>query len=176
MVHQMAASCGVNLPEIQPMPFDTPFMLGPFAVDSMGRLAPSDPNALPAFLLRWRDRTVRARFTECGPQNGEIRIRVAIGRIASTASPHDPDRRARSFALLRILPRALPPEWRIGLLPDHGVRLEAALPLTLPITATALLVQLTCFLVRLAPYLDVLDEAGVAGTVPDAGKANVCPG
>lgn len=158
------------------MPFDAPFMLGPFAVDAMGRLAPSDPNALPAFLFHWRDRMVRARFAQSGPDSGEIRLRVTLGRVPSTASPLDPESRGRSFALLRTLPRALPPEWQVVLLPDHCVRLEAVTELTLPITATVLLVELTRFLLRLAPYLDLLDEAGVAGAVADAGKAKTCPG
>jgi hypothetical protein len=160
------------------MPFDAPFMLGPFAVDAMGRLAPSDPTALPAFLFRWRGRTVRARFAQSDPERGQLLLRATLGRIASTASPRDPEARARSFALLRHLPRALPVDWRIVLLPDHGVRLEATTQLTLPITASDLLVELTRFLLRLAPYLDVLDEAGVAGAAPEAevGNANTWPG
>ena len=41
------------------MPFDAPFNLGPFAVDAMGRLAPSGPAALPGFFFRWRGRLIR---------------------------------------------------------------------------------------------------------------------
>lgn len=153
------------------MPFDAPFMLGPFAVDAIGRLAPSDPTSLPAFLFRWRGRTVRARFAQAGPQRGQLLLRVTLGRTPSTASPHDSDLRSHSFALLRHLPRALPDDWCISLLPDHGVRLEVETQLALPITATDLLVELACFLLLLAPYLDLLDEAGIAGAALETGKA-----
>ena len=38
------------------MPFDAPFKLGPFSVDSEGRLSPREPAAAPAFLFRWHNR------------------------------------------------------------------------------------------------------------------------
>jgi hypothetical protein len=44
------------------MPFDAPFKLGPFMVDSEGRLSPGEPAKAPAFLFRWDDRVVRARL------------------------------------------------------------------------------------------------------------------
>ena len=52
------------------MPFDAPFMLGPFAVDAEGRIAPRDPDAMPAFFFRWRGRVVRARLRQAGPEQG----------------------------------------------------------------------------------------------------------
>lgn len=154
------------------MPFDAPFMLGPFAVDALGRLAPSDPTALPAFMFRWRGRVVRARFAQASPDRGQLLIRVTLGRVASTAAPHDSDLRARSFALLRHLPRTLPENWRVFLLPDHGVRLEAESELALPIKASDLLVELAGFLLRLGPYLDVLEEDGIAGATCGNGSMN----
>lgn len=154
------------------MPFDAPFMLGPFAVDALGRLAPSDPTALPAFLFRWRGRVVRARFAQASPDRGHLLIRLTAGRVPSTASPHDPELRGRSFAVLRQLPHALPKDWRVFLLPDHGVRVEAESELALPITASDLLVELACFLLRLGPYLDVLEEEGIAGAALADGSMN----
>jgi hypothetical protein len=70
------------------------------------------------------------------------------------------------------LPRALPGSWRLSLLPDHRVQLEAGSQVTLPITATDLLVELTRFALDLAPYLDLLDEAGIAGEAVEPGKLN----
>lgn len=151
------------------MPFDAPFMLGPFAVDAMGRLAPSEPTTMPAFLFRWRGRLVRARFGEAGP--GRLLLRATLGRVPSTAGPHESDLRSRSFDLVRLLPRAMPASWRVVLLPDHCVRLEAETELRLPVTATDLLAELTRFLLQVAPYLDVLDEAGIAGAAFEDGNA-----
>ena len=88
------------------MPFDAPFMLGPFAVDAWAGSRP-EPNALPGSvpLARPRDpRQVRAGGAAAGP----ILLRVTLGRIPSTAGPHDSGQRERGFQLLRLLPQALP--------------------------------------------------------------------
>jgi hypothetical protein len=155
------------------MPFDAPFMLGPFAVDAMGRLAPRGPNALPGFFFRWRGRMIRARFEQSSPAHGQLVLQATLGRVPSTANPRDPGLRTQSFQLLHLLPRVLPGPWRVVLLPDHRVQLEANSQVVLPITATDLLVELTRFLLELAPYLDVLDEAGIAGTGAGADSGNV---
>ena len=43
------------------MPFDAPFKLGPFTVDSEGRVVSSRAGpAAPVFLFRWHGRVVRA--------------------------------------------------------------------------------------------------------------------
>jgi hypothetical protein len=154
------------------MPFDAPFMLGPFAVDAMGRLAPRGPSALPGFFFRWRGRMIRAKFEQTDPQRGQLVLQATLGRVPSSADPRDSGLRPQSFQLLHLLPHALPGPWRVLLLPDHRVQLEAAYQVTLPITATDLLVELTRFLLELAPYLDLLDEAGIAGASVEPGKAN----
>ncbi len=154
------------------MPFDAPFMLGPFAVDAMGRLSPRRPNALPGFFFRWRGRLIHAKFEQTNPQRGQLVLQATLGRVPSTANPRDSGLRAQSFQLLRLLPHALPEPWRVLLLPDHRVQLEADSPVTLPITATDLLVELTRFLLELEPYLDLLNEAGIAGAAVGPGKAN----
>lgn len=154
------------------MPFDAPFMLGPFSVDAIGRLEPIDHGAMPAFLFRWRGRLVRARFSPDGASRGTLLLRTVLGRVPSTATPHEGDRRPQAFQLLHLLPPTLPAGWRMLLLPDHGVRLEADTLLTLPITATDLVVELTRFLLAVAPYLDVLEAAGVVGLSAEAGTEN----
>ncbi len=154
------------------MPFDAPFMLGPFAVDAMGRLSPRGPAALPGFFFRWRGRLIRAKFEQTDPPRGKLALQATLGRVPSTANPRDAGLRTQSFRLLHLLPHALPGPWRVLLLPDHRVQLEADSPVTLPITATDLLVELTRFLLELAPYLDVLDEAGIAGADAGPGNAN----
>ena len=154
------------------MPFDAPFMLGPFAVDAMGRLAPRGPSALPGFLFRWRGRVVRAKFEQSDPERSRLVLQATLGRVPSSASPRDSGLRPQSFELLHLLPRAMPKSWRVMLLPDHRVQLEADSQVTLPITATDLLVELTRFLLELASYLDLLDEAGIGAGSIEAGKAN----
>jgi hypothetical protein len=158
------------------MPFDAPFMLGPFAVDAMGRLSPRRPSALPGFFFRWRGRLIHAKFEQTAQERGQLVLQATLGRVPSTANPRDSSLRAHSFQLLHLLPRALPVPWRVFLLPDHRVQLEANSEVDLPITATNLLVELTRFSLDLEPYLDVLDEAGIAGGAVGLGKAKIWPG
>ena len=149
------------------MLFEAPFRLGPFTVDAEGGLSPCIPEPAPAFLFRWRDRVVRARLVQADRGGVQLALRATLGRVPSTASMPEGTLRPRSFALLHWLPRSLPPAWGVCLLADHRVILEAAPRITLPITAAALLTELTCFLLALSPYLDLLDEAGVTGPTAD---------
>lgn len=144
------------------MPFDAPFMLGPFAVDAEGRLAPRDPDAMPDFMFRWRGRLVRARLCHATARHGRLILRTVLGRVPSTADTAAPDARMQSFTALRWLPRSLPACWQLGLLPDHSVLLRAEAEIPLPITASALLGELTGFALSLAPYLDLLESLGVS--------------
>jgi hypothetical protein len=82
--------------------------------------------------------------------------------VASTAGTPDDTLRPRSFALLHWLNSATPTDWRVSLTADHLVRLVTETRIALPITATALLSELTIFLLALAPYLDLLDEVGLS--------------
>ena len=144
------------------MPFDAPFKLGPFTCDCQGRLSPCEEADIPAFLFRWRGRCVRARITQAGAGEGRLTLAGALGRVPSTASTADGSNRPRSFAVLRWLPRSVPPDWRVSLGADHCVRLETAAMITLPITAAALITEITVFLLALDPYLELLDEGGLA--------------
>jgi hypothetical protein len=154
------------------MPFDAPFMLGPFAVDALGRLASRAPDAMPGFFFRWRGRVIRARFEQADPEQGRLVLQATLGRVPSSASARAAGLRGQSFQLLRLLPRAVPRLWRVLLLPDHRVQLEADSQVTLPIAAVDLLVEITSFLLELAPYLDLLDESGIAGVAAEAGNAS----
>jgi hypothetical protein len=152
------------------MAFELPNSLGPFSVDAQGRIAPRDGAEMPNFLFRWRDRKVTARLMG-RDGDGSLTISAWLGRMPSSAaqpvsaSPTN-DRRRTSFASLRCFLDMLPGDWRVRLLPDHQVRLEAELLLAWPATAVDLLTQLTRFLLALAPYLDLLDEEDVLELSP----------
>jgi hypothetical protein len=145
------------------MKFDVPFKLGPFIVDSSGRLSPLAPDVPPVFLFRWHERLVRARLAQqADPSEGLALVaEVALGRVPSTAATYDETARPRSFALVRWLSRVVPAGWHLGLTPDHRIWLEVETPIGMPITAAALLTRITCFAMELGPYLDLLDETGV---------------
>ena len=145
------------------MPFDAPFKLGPFTVDSTGRLSPLEPNAPPVFLFRWHGRVVRARLAQqAEPAEGlTLLAEIALGRVPSTAGIYDETSRPRSFALVRWLSRVVPSGWRLYLAPDHRIWLNVETPIGMPITAAALLTRITCLAMELGPYLDLLDETGV---------------
>ena len=86
--------------------------------------------------------------------------------VPSTAVSEDATLRPRrTFALLHWLSHVVPMDWQMDLSPDHRVSLTTEMPVELPITAAALVTRITCFALALAPYLDMLDEAGVTTNV-----------
>jgi hypothetical protein len=138
--------------------------LGPFRVGAAGALEPMADDRAPGFTCRWRQRTVYARLLPGEPVGWRLVLRAPLGRVPSSVRPDEAARRSSSFGLLRALPATLPEGWRVGLAADHRVLLEAERHASLPITATALVSEITTFLLTLAPYLDVLEETGL--TVP----------
>lgn len=146
------------------MPFDAPFNLGPFEVNALGHIAPRPGDVAPGFVFHWRARAVHARLELGEGDGGRLFLRTSLGRIPSTALARDSDLRQRSFATLRALPRNLPGDWRMRLMPDHRLRLETEALVDLPIAAADLVTTLSRFLLELAPYLDLLDEIGVTPT------------
>ena len=60
----------------------------------------------------------------------------------------------------------MPPTWRVALLADHRIWLENETSIGVPITATGLLTELTRFALELAPYLELMDEAGLTVSNP----------
>lgn len=147
------------------MPFELPNRLGPFSIDGQGRIAPRAGAEMPHFLFHWRDRKVSARLErQQGHEDaaqGRLLLSAWLGRVPSSADPAPAARRVASFGTLRELLEVLPGDWRVRLLPDHQVRLDAELALSWPTSAVELMAELTRFLLALAPYLDLLDEADV---------------
>ena len=148
------------------MPFKEPFKLGPFFVDTDGRLIPNHPDAIPGFSVRWRGRLVQAQLTAQGDEDGTLTIHSNLGRVPSSIA--DPAVRAAYFTMLRTLVRQLPAPWALRLRPDHQQQLRAETPITLPCAAAALVTEVTAFLLELNPYLDMMERAGVR---PDASPA-----
>lgn len=138
------------------MPFDSPFPFGPFLIEADGRLTPASEEVRPSFAFRWRGRVMRADMIA----SGRVVLRVVVGRVPSTASDRVTARR-QSFTLLRALSMNVPEGWRMSLLPDHRAVLEAGVDLPDPLTAASLLTAITAFLLRLGPYLDLVDESGM---------------
>jgi hypothetical protein len=156
----------------------SPFRLGPFVVDDAGRLSPGAAERSPTFRVCWRDRVVHVHPPAPGATQGSPSVQAVLGRIPSTAGPDAataPARRAEAFAVLHSLRPVLPAGWKISLFADHRVGLELTLGLQMPATAAGLVTAMTLFLLELAPYLDVLEAAGVAA-VPAVGTANAWPG
>ena len=147
------------------MPRSLPMTLGPFVVDDEGRLQPRSGAAFPAVNFVWRKRAIRVEITHKQPTDGELNLQANLGRVPSTARGQTTDVRPQSFAALRTVKRDLPNAWQIRLSPNHSTLLEAKTGVALPITAVNLVTELTCFLLNLAPYLDLLDEGGLTGTV-----------
>jgi hypothetical protein len=155
-----------------PMPMPSPLTLGPFTVDEQGRLTPRDNAAFPAFNFLWRGRSVRAFMPPSDPRDGRLKLQTILGRVPSTAGGDLTGQRLQSFASLRTVRRGLPEEWEIHLRPNHSAMLEAVTQIALPITAIGLVTEMTRFLLILAPYLDLLDEGGVAGVAISPGIVN----
>lgn len=147
------------------MPFELPNSLGPFSIDGQGRIAPRAGVEMPHFLFHWRERKISARLARQhdheDPDRGRLMLSAWLGRVPSSADPAPAERRVASFGTLRELLEILPGDWRVRLLPDHQVRLDAEMALSWPASAVELMAELTRFLLALAPYLDLLDEEGV---------------
>lgn len=161
------------------MPLDAPFRLGPFIVDVHGRLEPSDPGAFPTIHLAWRGCPVHARLDAAEmPEGGagQLALTAVVGRVPSTAggdAARNRERRSAALGALHSLERAASGTSRLRLLPDHRVIVEASRAVAMPASAGDLVTQVTCFMLDLAPYLDLLAEADVpvepAGGLSGAG-------
>jgi len=154
------------------MEFGQGSVLGPFKVDQNGRLHPNEVGSNPTFGFTWRNRPVHAVL-----KGDSLALQAMLGRVPSTGGtggeqqPRVGDRE-RLFLLLRGLQKLLPPLWRLRLLADHRVRVEAEEPLEWPTTATGLMTSVTLFVLALAPYLDLLDETGLSA-VAAGGTAKI---
>jgi hypothetical protein len=131
------------------------FPLGPFLVEASGRLLFRNPEVTSGFSFAWRGRRFAAVLGE-----GRMGLSGVLGCVPSSAA--GVERRAASFAAVRALPRCLPPGWRLLLLPDHRVQVQAEETMDWPANAAAVLQPVVRFLLALAPYLDLLEESGLA--------------
>jgi hypothetical protein len=166
----------VNLDDMaMPAKPPPPLTLGPFRVGADGTLEPIASDPVPKFTCRWRRRTVHAKLLAGEAFDWRLHLRAPLARVPSSAGGDAAARRSPSFALLRDLPASLPEGWRIGLAADHRVMLEAERRASLPMTATALISEITCFLLELAPYLDVLDETGLTAPSEPVGAPVAAP-
>jgi hypothetical protein len=146
--------------------------LGSFAVGAEGGLVPSgDPQRPPALRFAWRGRPCEALLGG----DGMLRLAAIAARIPSTADPRAD--RGGAFAAVAAARPSLPEGWRLDLLADHRVRVQAVAPLAPPVTATGLVAALVRFALVLDPYLATLETAGAgwAGS-SDIGRAKICPG
>ena len=128
------------------------FPLGPFIVEESGRLSFRSPEHMAGFSFAWRNRRFSALLKE-----GTVSLTGALGKVPSSAA--GPARREAALALLRALPRALPKGWALRLTADHRIQIRATEPMAWPAHATDLMLPLVRFLLRLAPYLDLMDDA-----------------
>lgn len=128
--------------------------LGPFLVDAEGALVVRDPARPVGFGFRWRGRRVRA---ELGT-DARLRLSVLAAHVPFTAEAAS--LRPGVFAALAALRVAPDETWRIGLTPGHGVLIEAVEEFGAPATASRVVAAATRFALRLAPCLDLLEEAG----------------
>lgn len=159
-------ACLAPLPAEDAAPLAAPFPHGPFLVTADGALVPL---RAPALRFAWRGRPCEARIAQ-----GQLRLSAAAGAVPYTAERAAD--RPGVFALVGALPAELPPGWRLRLLPDHRLRLEAQAALPVPITAIALVAAMVRFALTFDRYLDRLDSAGVAAVPGSAGTVKTWPG
>jgi hypothetical protein len=157
-------------------PIPATLTLGPFRVGADGTLEPMVSDPAPKFTCRWRRRVIHARLLPADALDWRLELSAPLGRVPSSVGAPAASRRSPSFTLMRDLPATLPDGWRIGLAADHRVLLEAELSARLPMTATALISEITGFLLTLAPYLDVLEETGLTVPSDPVGAAIGVPG
>jgi len=131
------------------------FPLGPFVVEESGRLSFRTPGHSAAFCFAWRGHRFSARL-----QEGTVALTGNLGKVPSTAN--GPERRQTALNLLRALPRSLPKSWALLLTPDHRIQIKATEPMAWPAHATDLMQPLVRFLLRLSPYLDLMEEADLS--------------
>jgi hypothetical protein len=75
--------------------------------------------------------------------------------------------------MLRNLLNSLPATWGARILPDHESQLELESVISLPITVTNLVVELTLFLLALSPYLELMDRAGISVVDPSRKRTSM---
>lgn len=131
--------------------------VGEFDVDEDGRLSPRAPAAELGMRFSWRGRPVSTalRTTDDGSV-GIMRLCTQAGRVPSTATAAAA--RPDAFDLLRCLPALLPEHWTVSLAADHSLRLQTEMRVSMPASASDLLIPAVQFCLAISPYLDLLEE------------------
>lgn len=127
---------------------------GPFLVGTDGSLTPVRDASMR---FAWRGRGCVVTLSD-----GQISLTAQAGAVPYTAEQRGA--RPGAFAALGAMPGDLPDGWRLRVLPDHRVRLEAAFDLQGDTSATALVSAMVSFALALDPYLDRLESAGLAAS------------
>ncbi|WP_439580562.1 hypothetical protein [Elioraea sp.] len=127
---------------------------GPFLVDAAGVLHAADRSRPVGFGFRWRGRRVRAELHD----DARLSLSVVAAHVPFTAEAAA--LRPGVFAALAALRVEGDEDWRIALTPGHAVVVAAVEHLGAPATASRLIAAATRFVLRLAPCLDLLDDAG----------------
>jgi hypothetical protein len=128
--------------------------LGPFIVENSGKLSFKPPGSQACFNFSWRGRRISAEL-----KGGEISLNTVIGRVPSSGA--GAAARARVLAASRSLARAMPAGFALTLTADHRIAIASRQGLDWPATSGALMAPLVAFALRLSPYLDLFEEAGV---------------
>jgi hypothetical protein len=132
-------------------------IFGSFLVDETGRISPRVTERPPSFSVRWRGRRIGVRL-----QDDRIALRASLGMVPSTAALPNHALRARSFEAVQWLSSRLPTGWRVEVPPDYRVNIEAETMAGMLPTAISLIAEVTRFILELDPFLDFLDEHGLA--------------
>jgi len=134
--------------------FVAPMPIGPFLIEETGHLTLRMPEPAPGFAFSWRGTGFTVKLTE-----GTLLLRAQAGRVPSTAEGKS--RREDALVLLRAVPAILPAGLRLRLLPDHRIQIETEDSLSWPTTASGMLTPIVAMMMRLAPVLDLFEEAGL---------------
>ncbi|WP_270933744.1 hypothetical protein [Falsiroseomonas oryzae] len=124
---------------------------GPFLITAEGEL---HPQRVPALRFAWRGRNCEARLAD-----GTVRLSAGGGAVPYTAERQQD--RAAALAEVGRLRADLASGWRLRVMPDLRLWLEADAPCPDPVTATGLVAAMVGFVLALDPYLDRLEAAGV---------------
>ena len=147
------------------MSLDTTHLtLGPFRVDTAGRLEAITSTPAPGFTCRWRDRHVYAKLLPGQPAGDlpfdwRLHVQTPLGRVPSTARPAKPGTARGQLPTAARVARHTATRLALGLAPhDQRCFSRWKRHVPLPITATTLVTEMTCSCWP-SPYLDLLEDS-----------------
>jgi hypothetical protein len=139
--------------------------IGPFSVGRDGSLRPTGGDDSSCGFT-W---VIGRHKVRCRMLNERLVMRAVLCRVPSTAEGGNQSvsiqLRQDVFAAVVAAKERLPKGWKIGLLPDHGIAIEALADLPAQTTGNHLISENVMFAIRLAPYLCFFDEIGAVPPV-----------